>query len=217
MLEGYASGLHSDIQGLADDTLPIPDLLNLPLAEQKLLLRHWIGRKGFVMPDENRLLKILNEVVPAREDAMPCVSWSGVEVRRYDDRLWLVEMRDVMLPMEPLSWSGSDDIELPSGLGILRVERTEEKTGIAFDLWQSAKVQVVFRQQGMRCQPYGRAGSRKLKDLFKENKVPPWERDFVPLVLLNGQLAAIGDFFYCEGFAKESQYQVRLIWDKEEG
>jgi tRNA(Ile)-lysidine synthase len=63
------------------------------------------------------------------------------------------------------------------------------------------RFEVRFRRGGERCRPAGRGGSHPLKKVLQEQGLEPWLRDLVPLVFCNGELAAVGDLFLCEGFA----------------
>jgi len=75
--------------------------------------------------------------------------------------------------------------------------------GIPYEQWQAANVEVRFRQGGEKiCLP-GREGHHSLKNLFQEAGIPPWERDVMPLIYLNGQLAAVGDLWISAAFYSE--------------
>jgi len=75
--------------------------------------------------------------------------------------------------------------------------------GIPYEQWQTANVEVRFRQGGEKiCLP-GREGHHSLKNLFQEAGIPPWERDVMPLIYLNGQLAAVGDLWISTAFYSE--------------
>jgi tRNA(Ile)-lysidine synthase len=75
--------------------------------------------------------------------------------------------------------------------------------GILYEQWQAANVEVRFRQGGEKiCLP-GREGHHSLKNLFQEAGIPPWERDVMPLIYLNGKLAAVGDKWVSAAFYSE--------------
>jgi len=75
--------------------------------------------------------------------------------------------------------------------------------GILHEQWQAADVEVRFRQGGEKIRLPGRAGHHSLKNLFQEAGIPPWERDVVPLIYLDGQLAAVGDLWISAAFYSE--------------
>ncbi len=77
-VDGFAGCL--DVKLLAElSSLRICNVLRYCLREQRLPL-----------PSEAVLMRVLTEVIPAREDATPLVQWPGGEVRRYDGALYLL-------------------------------------------------------------------------------------------------------------------------------
>ena len=53
---------------------------------------------------------------------------------------------------------------------------------------------------GERCKPFGRDKSQKIKNLFQEFEVPDWKRDYIPIIYINDEIAAVGDLWVCEEF-----------------
>lgn len=192
-------------------SLAIPPLIRLPAERQYNLLRAWIEDSGLPMPATHKLERILAEVIPARGDAAPLVSWDGAELRRYRDALWLTP------PLPPAggdwraSWDAGDTLRLPEGLGELRVSLGQGD--IAPERWAAGRREVVFRREGLSCRLRGRQGSRTLKKLFQELGVPPWLRERVPLLLIDGELAAVGDYCVCAPFAGSGE-GLALHWHR---
>lgn len=61
----------------------------------------------------------------------------------------------------------------------------------SFDYDKISNIDIRFRQNGDKIIPLGMKSSKKLKDIFINNKVPKEERDFIPLVLFNNEIAWI--------------------------
>ena len=59
-------------------------------------------------------------------------------------------------------------------------------------------ISIDYRQTGDGFLLKGREGTRKLKKLFQQWKVPPWMRQFVPIINYNGECVAIADYAICE-------------------
>jgi tRNA(Ile)-lysidine synthase len=98
-------------------------------------------------------------------------------------------------------------------LGRLIAQQAEG--GIAAEYWQQSKVEVRFRQGGERCQLPGRNYHRPLKKLFQEWGVPPWERKYIPLVYLDGVLAAVPGHCVCQPFQVQADKEAIVIdWIK---
>ena len=93
-------------------------------------------------------------------------------------------------------------------MGYLFAKKSAE-TGV---LIQSGdKVEVRFRQAGERCKLPGYAGHKTLKKLMQEWSIPYWQRNQIPLVYINDQLAVIVGYAICEGFCIEKTgYFIQL-------
>lgn len=168
-------------------TLSISALQSLSDARQRNLLRYWLRHLGLSIPDSRNLQRILDEVLPAAEDAVPLVSWQGAEVRRYRDRL------HAMSPLPPL-------MRLPPALGELRKCRVVGE-GLREELLSSASVTVGWRCGGERLTLAGRDGHHTLKKLYQEAAVPPWERERRPLIFIDGELAQVAGLWSDSRFA----------------
>ncbi len=185
--------------------LPLRGLEALNEARLKNLLRYWIGSRGLPVPGHQVLSRILHEMIPAPEDALPQVDWEGGQLRRYRDRLYLLPS----LPPAPaaslvLAWDGRGSLELPGGLGSLSVTRAAP--------WLSEGVFVVFRREGMRCRPAGREGRRSFKRLCQDLHIPPWLRSRLPLLVREGELLAVADQCLCHPLSGENP----LLWERPE-
>ncbi len=163
------------------DTLSVSALAGLSPQRRRNALRRWIELTGMPMPGTAHVVQVL-ELLDSRE-AGGCVSWPGVELRRYRDRLY------VMQPIEPLPNDFEEilhpgsAIRLPAGLGQLRAAG------------QPAQLTVRFRRGGERLRPRGSAHRRALRNLFQESGVVPWMRDRIPLVFTGNRLLAVADLW----------------------
>lgn len=167
------------------DELSISAMQTLSLARQRNVLRYWLEQQGLPLPSAVKLDQMMNEVMPAREDAQPLLCWSGAEVRRFQDKLY------AMLPLpshdaeQVLDWPVGTDLSLPDGQVLTWQLLLARYTGTPSD------VTVRFRQGGERCRLPKRDGSLSLKNLFQEWAVPPWLRERVPLVYIGDELVWI--------------------------
>jgi tRNA(Ile)-lysidine synthase len=199
---------------LSEHRLAIAPLLQLPAERRNHLLRAWIACAGLPLPPTHKLERVLLEVIPARPDAAPLVTWPGAELRRYRDALWLTPPLPPAEPDWQADWSGAQALLLPAGLGELTAEQATG--GIDPARWQAGRKRVGFRREGLSCTPVGRQGSRPLKKLFQELGVPPWLRERVPLLFIDGELAAVGDLCVCAPFATSAPGGdgMRLQWQR---
>ncbi len=211
LLEELAAADLPAVRGGRGGTLSVSGLLSLSPARQRNLLRHWIKSTGYPLPDSRHLQRICDEVLPAAPDSMPLVQWSGAEVRRYRDDLFL------MAPLPPaptgaIPWDLSAPHLLSNGLGTL-IARPAEGAGLSAERLAGQLIEVRFRAGGEQCRPAGRRETHALKKLLQEQGVPPWERERLPLLFVDGQMAPAGNRWCCEPFAaKPDEMGIVVDW-----
>jgi len=163
-------------------TLDLDGLMSLSVPRRKNLLRYWVTNAGFATMPHARLEELLQQL-HARADAQPEIDMPGYSVRVYDRRLFLVgDENDPDIGGE-FDFGQAEIIEIePLSL---RLERRQI----------FARLGVEDRQQSL-CLKFRRSGERnsdrhRLKRLFQQHRVPPWQRDRVAQVYLDGSLEGL--------------------------
>jgi tRNA(Ile)-lysidine synthase len=176
-----------------DNHLTISALLAFSAVEQKLIVRHWFGRLGLPMPSAGFMDELFKTVIYARASANPQLHKGGCCIRRYQDKLYGYKGRPAVKKPESLVWRHPEnEILLPDGS---LLQRHPARSGIPIVLWQAAKVTIRFRAGGEKIALPNRTGSHSLKNLFQEAAIPPWQRDWVPLLYFDGRLVAVADLW----------------------
>jgi tRNA(Ile)-lysidine synthase len=174
----------------------IPAFMALSPARQHLLLRYWLRQQTLPLPSAVVLEKIKYEVIAAREDAAPCLMWSGCEIRRYREHVY------AMSPLTPApvsaqwqcEWDGKTALRLPDGK-TLQIEA-------GYDVMAEQGFLVRYRRGGEHFRASEDSPSRELKNIFQEEGVPPWERERMPLIFKGGGLIAVAGLEkYATGFS----------------
>ena len=191
------------LTGERPGTLAIPALARLEPALRKAVLRLWLRRRGVTTPDTAHLRRIVDEVLPARPDADPQVTWPGCEVRRYRGDLFALRP----LPVAPVGleipWPADTALELPSGLG--RLERLADEHAAGGLVGYPRPLRVRFGVTELNCRPSAAGRNRPLKKLYQEAGVPPWLRPYVPLVFDGEDLITVAGVCRCEPFGAAVQ------------
>ncbi len=202
----------ADVGRVGDtDSLECAVLSRLSPARLRNALRWWIRRNGRLAPSAARLASIVSDILDAAPDATPVVSWGDTEIRRYRGRIY------IMSPLGPLAetpmpWTVPEELSLGAGRGNLGAEPTQGE-GLAVARLQKSRVTVASRAGGERLTPEGHRQSKQLKKLFQEQGVLPWMRERVPLVYVNGELAAVADICVAQEFsAGRGEPGYRIIW-----
>ncbi|HEV3009534.1 MAG TPA: tRNA lysidine(34) synthetase TilS [Burkholderiales bacterium] len=143
------------------------------------LLRKFLQTRGLRAPSEAKLVEMLKQLTS--KGARTLIEHDGARIRVYRGRVYqgkILEDRGSG-SFTPIQWKGESRLAIPALGGELRFRRARGK-GIA----ASAKpLRVRLRAGGERLQPDPRRPRRTLKNLFQEAGVPPWERDWLPLLM----------------------------------
>jgi tRNA(Ile)-lysidine synthase len=168
---------------------------------------------GLRMPSEKRLEKIINEVIMAKVSANPKIQEQDCSIRRYRDKLYCLRQEQNDQVVFDIFWPTElKQLEFKQGESLIVRESSK---GISKALWNNSKVSIKFRKGSEKIKLPKRAGSHSLKNLYQEKAIPPWERNAIPLIYINDQLAAIADLWISVDFydeSKEGCYQ--LEWSK---
>ena len=149
------------------------------------LLRHWIHRHGRRSPSSGQLETLFRQVFEEQSTAAKSASvcWDQSELRYFNEHLYLIS-RLADKPHKPVEWD-LRECDLGNNL------RIEIHEGGDLDPQQlrGKALQLVWRSGGERMTLPGRKHGSELKKLFQQHAVPPWERDSLPLLVADGEVA----------------------------
>jgi len=173
-----ASKHQSELSKISDD-LAILDIESLGLLKNnrlqsdllkkmdeyrlKNVLRFHLNQLNFRSPSE-KVLEQMIQLIRAKEDSIPVVSWSNYEVRRYQDELYFLD-----------------------------VNQSEERESCPFyeEFSPHPKFSIGYREDGLRVKFPGKEHSQSLKKVLQEKQIPTWERDTLRMYYVDGNLVAI--------------------------
>jgi tRNA(Ile)-lysidine synthase len=194
-------------------SLSLPLFRELGAARQRNLIRSLARQRGWCMPPEQRLSAGLQQLLNARPDRHPVLAWSDHEIRRYRDRLYLVEAGSTTALAGSQVWSGVGVLPLGGVRGQLRL-RQVDGAGLAAGI-VSGGLQVAFRTGGEAVRSSGDLHHRTLKYLFQKHAVLPWMRGHVPLLYVQGRLAAVADLWVADwAIAGAGEPGVVPVWER---
>lgn len=209
LLEEFAVEERQKVKGSHDFTLSVEKLLQLDSARQRLILRSWIQQLEHPIPDARKIESIINNVLTAAWDRLPCISWKETELRRYRDDLYLMVPLSEHDTQKRYSWDLIKPLAL-SGIGVLHSSSIYGR-GLRADIKQ---VSVRFRQGG-EIAALPERGCHTLKNLLQEWDVLPWERNRIPLIFVEKKLAAAVGYFIDDNYAaKNNEQGVELTLEK---
>ncbi len=148
------------------------------------VLRVWLKNHKIRLPNTDILRRLVNEVILARPDAMPLVSWNNIIVRRYQNNLFLLTEKPINAGTNTI-WKDFPSIcHLANGVDLHAIV-TDDGFGISAD----SRIEVRFRRGGECFKSNGQ--TKSLKKLFQQWQVPPWQRNQVPLIYVNDTLKIV--------------------------
>lgn len=172
-----------------DGCLSTTALLGLSPARCRNLLRFWLRSQGLRAPSARVLERVLQELLPAAADRNPLVHWHGGEIRRYRGRLYALRPEAAQPAAVDCAWDLKQPLAFAGGRLIASVELGRGLRAAAC----RDGVRVAVRQGGEQCRPLGSEHRRSLKALLQQAGMPPWQRQQLALISIDGQLVqAVG-------------------------
>lgn len=168
--------------------LSVSELRGLPRERAYNALRLWVRQAGLRMPRLQDLAQVLRNLLQARNDSQGIVNVREYEFRRHGDRLYLLAPHGEQEPFyyewhAPFADLHISEISMNLSLAACVAQ------GIA--LPTAGTVIVRSRQAGDLIKLGEPAYHKAVNKLLQEASVPPWQRDAIPLLYVEGTLAAV--------------------------
>lgn len=194
-----------------DQAISISGLRTHTKEKQKWLLKAWIEQQGLRQPNTRILDHVLLDCLGAGPEQSPLVRWQEGEFRRYRDHLYLLPQH-VTLPLHwEREWVDQRPFHLPDPLGTLEIK--SGVPGISRKLFEQGPRFIRFRKGGEKLKLDGRVGRHELRKLYQEAGIPPWIREWIPLIYIGEDLVAVGDLWVDESYLDPDHLGLRVIWN----
>jgi len=215
---GLNSDLNSDLNveaktGAYGSSLPIAACLALSQKRRINLLRYWLSAQQLSMPSTAQMMQIDNLLVSPSSNAK--VQLGAYRLCPYGDRLHLLNEDTLLQASQALahniSWTFGESMTI-NGLGTLLVSENkvlDEQSDHRIGLREGAYT-LGTRQEGTRFR-YG-GMSRSVKKCFNEHSIPPWLRDFYPVIYAGDEVAAIPGILVCDDYSEVGACPLDWQW-----
>ncbi|WP_394176604.1 tRNA lysidine(34) synthetase TilS [Thalassotalea litorea] len=217
-----------------EQAIALDSLLALSKNRQLNALRYRFKQLQIRMPEQKQLLQALQQIETAAQDKNPQVKCANVILRRYQGHLYITrdyqDIKNWSKQLELKHNCESHDIDLPDGLGTIRIETLAHDSEHVEALTASAEhaetgvtqfIQVPFdanislrcHHDNPVCKPQDRAHSRPLKKILQERGIAPWLRSRQLYIYADSKFAALAGQFVCQGFtlATDLAHNKRII------
>jgi tRNA(Ile)-lysidine synthase len=201
--------------GVTDTALPIAALRGLTPARAKNVLRRYLEANSVALPNSARLEEWVKQMHTARAGNRFIADLGNAELRRAADTLQVVRKHQRPPRDFNRAWSGKSCTALPDLAGTL-VAINVRGQGVSAAKLKGRDVVLRLRRGGERLQTDAKRPRRALKNLLQEAKLPPWERETLPLIYVDGELACVpGIGIDCRFGADAGERGIKFCWRPE--
>jgi tRNA(Ile)-lysidine synthase len=184
---------------LSGNMLPVAKLQGLGVPRAKNLLRWLLQQQGQAAPEAERLQEGLRQLFQAGDDAVVRVVLGACELRRYAGHAYLLPALPQLPPQFRRGWDGARTWPLPELGGALHFAR-RQGAGVSCARVRAQGLSVGLRQGGEKLRLQANRSTRSLKNLLQEARLPPWERERLPLVYCADTLVAVPSLGVASGW-----------------
>jgi len=174
------------IDGLYLSVLEINSVLDLSYERQINLLRHWIKLYACLSVSSNQLEEIHKNLC-SKPDSNGLFEINDIQLRVFNGYLYLMEK----LPcrkLKKLNISMQSKNFIIKQLGLkLEIDVEKNQDELQFKIRKGGET-IRFNNQ-----------TKSLKMIYQQQKIPPWERDIIPLVYIDEVLVAVPGVVYEDG------------------
>ena len=194
-----------------DKSLPVENLLNLSKPERFLLYRKYLEKYHSNIDLSQIHFEALDSLIYLENNSGVDLA-GGLRFERHNDELSILKdtykkciiLKDTFLKM------GINKTDF--GTFYVSSEEIEDSFSLPKHFLDNLKVRS--RKPGDKFKPKGLNGSKKLKDFFNDIKVPPYKRDFVPILLFNDKIIYVVPYRKAE--FEETNEKIWIRWEKNE-
>lgn len=163
--------------------LNVSQLRELAPARVRNLIRFWLQSEGMRPLSYKRLQQLMGQLQHSAEDKQPLIEGEGYSLRRFKQKLYLLETS------EPPVLQSEYCLDDNNVLVIAELELSINRIAILDYLGVKDNGQeILIRFRGGQGGEGQTAFPHRLKRLFQSYQVPPWLRDQLPQLYLDGEL-----------------------------
>lgn len=182
------------------DPLAVTEILDFGEEIFSGILRIWIHGSGHRSPSNDQLITLRNQIrQPNTKSAS--LDFGKLSAQYYDDHLYLISLT-LYNGLREIPWK-LEKYRIPD----IDVEVTvTQKSGHGIDpeKVQGKIIQLCWRQGGEKVTLSNRTHRTSLKKLFQIKGVPPWERDNLPYVVADNDIAWVHGIGTMDKFTVDS-------------
>lgn len=195
----------------AQGALKVVNFEQLAQPDQLGLLACWLEFHDQMVPSQQFLTTLIDELIAAGDDRQPQLGIGNRQIRRFGSAIFLLpELDEQPWPQATLTPKQPIRVVKLGQLKLIAAQADGVKPVLAV-----SQLQLQNRLGGERISPPRRGGSRDVKRLLQEYREAPWWRERIPMLYVNGQLAAVADLAIDQSFAAQPGEMGYLVqWQR---
>ncbi len=172
---------------LVGGKLQIKCLRELSRPRARNLLRYSLSQQGISPPSTKKMADILQQFLTAGTDTKLHIPFGNIELRCYKGTVNILPRGVIPDNNLLFTWHGEERLVLDQLNGSIKFS-PKKNSGIDLGKLNKNLVTIRLRYGGERFRPDCKRPRRRLKNLFQEALIPPWERNALPLLFSGEQL-----------------------------
>ena len=201
---------------VSGNKLVLAELRRIGVARTKNLVRWLLLQQGDAAPEADSLQEGLRQLFQARDDATVRVVLGACELRRYAGCAYLLRSLAEVPAELRRDWDGKPVWPLPELDGTLHFMRGPG-AGLDCAMIGERGLSVSLRQGGEKLRLQRGGSTRSLKNLLQEARMPPWERERLPLIYCADTLVAVPGLGVASGWqAGAGNVGWTITWQRRE-
>ncbi len=178
------------------DPLNTDSLTDLEPYQFNGLIRHWVHQSGCGSPGNRQLSEFYRQL--RCHAGHPQLRLGRQVIRKFGAHLYLT-CRFTKRRPDPIGWDlqGLQIVPYP-----VRVQvKTGLNQGLSLSRVTGAQLKWAWREGGERIRLANRSHSASVKKLLQASRIPPWERDHLPMLVVDGEIAWVWGIGASDRFA----------------
>ncbi len=186
--------------------IPLSLLTDIDDKMKIFVLQSVLRRFGVYKIGRKKLEEILRQIVEAKRMKLPSIDVDDRVIKIHKGSLFVLK-KFIYYEKKPEQqlWNSTDMVDF--SWGTLRYSGH----GLNSDIKKTREFLIKFRKEGEKINLEGRR-RKKLKKLFQELAIPPWERPLIPIIYESGELVALGGVSV-KGQENKYDYLKNIIFD----
>ena len=157
------------------------------------ILRQWLHKNGVSQPSRAHL-QSMQEQIQIQEGREGTVArLVSHDIVMFSGNLFIIN-KEVYDHPKKESWDGEGRFVANTGLAI---ELVEAESGFDPKWITGQQIQLIWRKGGERIHLPGRNHSSSLKKCYQQFNIPPWERDNIPMMVIEDQIIWVYNIGIC--------------------